>query len=119
MFYKIMNNDIVVDLLQEIRYIRYLPKSKRWVNTDAISANAIMALDGETIYRLVGRNLVYEKELVPVTVVPISAEEFEALSAQLSIHQKENNELRKEIDNLKSQLEDQKFLLQQILSKLS
>ena len=55
MFYKLMNGEIVVDVLRDAQYVRYLPRAKRWVNTDALSANGILGGDGDTVYHLYGR----------------------------------------------------------------
>ena len=55
MFYKLTNNGIVVDLLREVRYVRYLPKSKRWMGTEATSAHGILGSDNNTIYHIEGR----------------------------------------------------------------
>jgi hypothetical protein len=35
MFYKIMYNNMVIDLLNEVCWVRYLPNSKRLVVTDS------------------------------------------------------------------------------------
>lgn len=118
MFYKLMNNDIVVDLLREIRYMRYIPDSKRWINTDPQSANAVMGASGDVVYRLSGKAIAYPDELTPVRVVEITEEEYMALVASFSKQKQENLALRKEIDSLKAQLNEQNSLLYQILAKL-
>lgn len=118
MFYKLMNNDIVVDLFREICYMRYLPNSKRWVNTDPQSANAVMAAGGDIIYRLSGKAIAYPNELTSVRVVEITEEEYTALIASFSKQKQENTALRNEINSLKAQLDEQNSLLQQILAKL-
>ena len=101
MYYKLMNNDIVVDLLKEAHYVRYLPNSKRWVNTDVLSANGILSGDGEKVYKLNGKSCAYPEELVSVRLVKIEEAEYSALAAQLMISQKENQALREEINTLK------------------
>ena len=118
MYYKLMNNDMVVDLLQEIHYVRYLPNSKRWINTDILSANGILSGDGEKVYKLNGKSCAYPEELVSVRLVKIEEAEYNTLAAQLMISQKENQSLREEINALKKQLNEQNSLLQQILAKL-
>lgn len=50
--YKLMNGDLVIDILRKVRYVRYLPRSKRWVGTDGLSANGVMSSDGSRIYLL-------------------------------------------------------------------
>ena len=118
MFYKLTNGDIVVDALRETRYVRYIPRSKRWINTDEYSANGIMAGNGSTIYHLIGRNCNCPDILTKVRVEEITEEEYNTLIKTLSGSQAENQKLQNEIDELKAQLEAQNALLQQILAKL-
>ena len=118
MFYKIMNGDMVVDLLREVRYVRYLPKSKRWINTDGISANGIMSANGEVIYHLSGRALAYPEDIVSVSVKKIEEEEYNSLAVSIAAQRRENENLRKEMDSLREQLNEQNALLQLILAKL-
>lgn len=116
--YKLINNNMIVDLLEESHYVRYLKNSKRWVLTDKWSAHGVMGSDGNTIYLLRGKKCAYPKELKTVEVYEINKEEFDSLSIQFSIQHQENENLRNEIQDLRSQLEKQNSLLQQILSKL-
>ena len=109
---------MIVDLLQEVHYVRYLSKAKRWINTDSQSANGIMGSDGNTVYHLQGRKCVCPEELKMVEIFPIELEEYEALANQFAIQHKENEELRNELKNLRNQLNIQNELLQKILQKL-
>lgn len=119
MFYKLMNNDILVDLLREIHYVRYLPKSKRWVNTDALSANGIMNMDGSKIYHIKDKSIAYPETITSVSIHKIDEKEYEMLATQYAAQRKENEELHQEIDSLRSRINEQNNLLQQILAKLS
>lgn len=118
MFYKLMNGEIVVDLLRDAQYVRYLPRAKRWVNTDALSANGILGGDGDTVYHLYGRACACPENLIKVRPIQIEEAEFLALKSQMAASQAENKALRQEIDALKEQLDAQSSLLQQILAKL-
>ena len=118
MFYKLMNNDIVIDLLREVNYVRYLPKSKRWINTDSQSANGIMSMDGSRVYHIAGRAISYPSEITSIRLVKIDEKEYEMIAAQHAAQRRENEDLRKEIDSLRGQLNEQSLLLQQILAKL-
>lgn len=118
MFYKLMNNDFVVDLLREVCYVRYLPKSKRWVVTDQQSAHGVRGSNQNTIYLLEGRVCAYEEELVPVRIEIISEEEYTRLANEVALRAKENESLRNELQDLRAQLNEQNNLLQQILAKL-
>ena len=101
MFYKLMNGDIVVDLVKKIHYVRYLPKSKRWVNTDSQSANGVMNGAGTSIYHLAGRACLCPDELTEVMIVEIKEEEYNALAHNMGLIQQENAALRQEVNSLK------------------
>ena len=116
--YKIMSNNMVVDLAKKLHYVRYLKNSKRWIGTDSQSAHGIMGSDGNTVYHLQGRKCICPEELKVVEVYEISDEEYLALESQFAMQHKENEDLRNEIKDLRSQLNEQNSLLQQILAKL-
>ena len=116
--YKIMSNNMVVDLAKTLHYVRYLKNSKRWIGTDSQSAHGIMGSDGNTVYHLQGRKCICPEELKMVEVYEISEEEYAALEGQFAIQHKENEELRNEIKDLREQLNAQNNLLLQILAKL-
>lgn len=118
MFYKLMNGDIVTDLLTRVCYVRYLPKSQRWVTTEGQSAHGVTSSDGSEIYLLAGKSCAYPDELTVVTMVEIGQEEYERLAETFAVQNKQNESLREEIDGLKAQLEEQNSLLQMILEKL-
>lgn len=116
--YKIMSNNMVVDLTKKLHYVRYLKNSKRWIGTDSQSAHGIMGSDGNTVYHLQGRKCPYTQELKTVEIYEIGPEEYEALSIQFSIQRQENESLRNELKDLRKQINEQNNLLQQILAKL-
>lgn len=116
--YKLMCNNMVVDLLKEIQYVRYMKNSKRWIGTDSQSANGVMGSDGNTVYHLQGRKCVCPEELKMVEIFPIELEEYEVLANQFAIQRKENEELRNELKDLRNQLNTQNELLQKILARL-
>lgn len=116
--YKLIYNNMVVDLLKNIQYVRYLKNSKRWIKTDSQTANGVIGSNGDTIYHIQGRICTCPEELKQVEIYEIGPEEFEALSIQFSIQRKENEELRQELKDVREQLSAQNSLLQQILAKL-
>lgn len=116
--YKILHNNMLIDLLTEIEWVRYLPRQKRLVKTDSQSANAIMGSDHNTAYHIAGRPYTFDGEVKTVEVIKISEEEFGRLSTEFAIVKKENEDLRSEMKSLKNQLESQSDLLTQILAKL-
>lgn len=119
MYYKVMNNNMVLDLLTEVQWVRYLPLSKRLIVTDSQSANGIMGSDHNTVYHLLGKPNTFTEELKSVTVVAIDKIEYEVLSTQQLMQQQENQEMKKEIASLKEELNMQSELLKAILEKLS
>lgn len=119
MFYKVLHNKMLIDLLTGIEYVRYLPKQKRIVRTDSQSANGIMGSDMNTVYHLVGRPYTFPNEIKSVEVVRISEEEYGRLSTEFAIATQENENLRHEMRILKKQLSNQNIMLELILAKLS
>lgn len=117
--YKLMYNNMVIDLLKEIQYVRYMKNSKRWINTDGQSANGVMSSDHSTIYHILGRTCPLASELKTVEIVKIDATEYSSLETQFAIQRQENDNIRNEIASLKEQLETQNNLLEAILAKLS
>ena len=118
MFYKVVNGNMVVDLLREVHYVRYLPRSKRWVNTDGLSANGVIGGSGDVIYHLNGRAIAYPENILSIDLINIDENEYNYLAANASIQREENASLRKEVNDLRQQLDQQNILLQQILAKL-
>ena len=109
---------MIVDLLKNAQYVRYMKNAKRWIGTDLQSAHGIMGSDNNTIYKLRGHTCTFPGELKEVDVREISVEEYESLSIQFAIQQQENQSLRNELKDLREQLNEQNSLLQQILAKL-
>ena len=118
MFYKLVNGNVVIDVLSNIHYLRYLPNAKRWMNTDGLSANGVLGSNGNTIYHLIGRACTCPNETARVRVEEINELEYNMLLEQLSNSHAENQKLKQEINELRAQLESQSLLLQQILAKL-
>ena len=101
MYYKLLNGDIVIDILNKATYVRYLPKAQKWIQSGSGVAHGIMGSDQNTIYLLEERNCAYETNLPHVRVVEI-----------------EDEELYSKIAALETTLTEQNALLQQILAKL-
>lgn len=119
MFYKIMYNNMVIDLLNEVCWVRYLPNSKRLVATDSQAANGVMGSDHNTVYHIFGKPYTFANEVKTVEVVKIDALEYDRLQTQFMLQKQENEAMKSEIRSLKAQLNSQEALLQAILSKLS
>lgn len=53
--YKLICNDVIVDVLKEVKYIRYLSKYNKFVLTDKSSAHGVYGSDNKTIYIFEGK----------------------------------------------------------------
>ena len=118
MFYKLVSNDIVVDLLREVRYLRYLPRSKRWISTEGLSAHAVLGADNNTIYCLQGRSCPCEDGNLRVMIYEITEEEYNKYANDIALRKKENELLNKRIDTLEATLARQNELIERLLLKL-
>ena len=74
--YKVIYNDIVIDLLQSVRYGKYIPATKRVVATDRSAANCIVASNFKDRYLLKGVPIPEGCNYKQVSLVPISNEEY-------------------------------------------
>ena len=87
--YKIVVNNIVVDVVKKLRYIRYIPELNRVVVTTASAAQAICGSNNKTFYALPNISIHKKKAHWPVaTIIHISESEYEELKYALS---KDNN----------------------------
>ena len=77
--YKVVFDDIVIDVFKKINYMRYLTKAKRFVLTDKSSANCIRSSNGKEYYYIDGMRLPVGIELKTVKLVEISEKEYTIL----------------------------------------
>ena len=80
--YKVVFNNLIIDIMEKPRYTRFLPKSQRVVGTDRLAATGIMSSNGEEVYHLEGKTNNYPEKLKTVQLVKIEKEEFECLKNQ-------------------------------------
>lgn len=111
--YKVLHNNMVIDLLEQANYVRFIKTARRWILTDVQNAHGIMGSDKNTIYHLQGAEKPLDT-LTSVIVIPIDEEEYKSLASQKG----ENKELREEITTLKEQLAQQRALLEKLLEKI-
>lgn len=120
--YKVIHNNLIIDLIKEPRYVRYLQKTKRFIGTDRLAATGIMSSDGEEFYQLMDRPRLSPEKLRVVQLVEISEEEFNKLSSQKiktrEVNSDANIKLQNQIDNLTQIVEQlaqqNKILLEQL-----
>lgn len=112
--HKIIYNNVIIDIVKNLRYVRYVPEIKKIVPTGIASAQAVCGSDNKTYYALMGAELPPEKQhWKRVTVFPIDEEEYNSLSKRLGNNQiiyANNRELslvrQKKIDSLSSCCKD-------------
>ena len=80
--YKVVFNNLIIDIMEKPRYTRFLPKSQRIVGTDRLAATGIMSSNGEEVYHLEGKTNNYPEQLKTVQLIKIEKEEFERLKSQ-------------------------------------
>ena len=81
--FKVIYNDIVIDLIKNVKWVRCLKKSKRIVNTDKSSAHGFYGSDNKTVYILEGKYCPPDKDFKVVRLQPITTEEYEELYDKL------------------------------------
>lgn len=114
MYFKIIYNYIVIDILDSVQYVRWLKRGKKFVKTEMTSANGILASDGINIYHVEGMpEFDGMGNYKTVHMIQIDKEEYDKLNSQMvecdvifvdeSIFSTEEK-LKFEISNLKKQL---------------
>lgn len=88
--YKVIYNDLVIDLLKEPKYFRYLAKAARTVLTDKSSAHGILNSGNNEKYLLKGKPRPAGKTWKEVTIEKISEEEFDKLSIEFNKNESKN-----------------------------
>lgn len=81
--YKIIYNDNVIDVVKELKYLRYLEKSNHYVTTDSSSANCIQG-SNDTVYWLQGTRFPVAIEHKVVIVKKIDKQEYDKLQKLLN-----------------------------------
>ena len=98
--YKFIHNNNVIDVVETVKYLRYLEKSKHFVITDSTSANCVQGSDNETVYLLQGASLPATLNYKIVTVKKIDTQEYQQLKQLLK-----NNKTVCENNNQNTQAE--------------
>lgn len=115
--YKVMCNDIVIDLLKKVIYVRKLKTQNKQVITDSSSANGILSSNNEKTYHLYGTENVYDDDVLTVRLIKIDKAEYEALQNNYGFAQKDKEILEKKISDLETLILKQNELLQKLLEK--
>lgn len=82
--FKVLSGNLTVDVLQKVKWIRFLRKFDDIIVTDKTSADGFYGSDNKTIYRLEGKYCPPSKTYKIGTLVAITEEEYKHLSQQLT-----------------------------------
>lgn len=114
MYFKIIYNALVIDILDSVQYVRWLKRGKKFVKTDMTSANGILASDGLNVYHVEGMpEFDGMGNYKTVHMVEIDEESYNTLKSQMIegdvVYVDEaafstEERLKLEISNLKKQL---------------
>ena len=115
---KVIHNNLIIDLCRDSRYLKYLPQQQRFVEAKPYCANAFLGSDKNTVYHLYGTPYNFNEELKTVVVQDVDGEEFERLSTQLMSQSSEQEQLKREMNELKTMVAEQNALITKLLEKL-
>lgn len=105
--YKIIENNQIIDVVKDIKFIKYLPRSKRMISVDERQANGCLSSDENEVYHIFGRPNVFTEPKRTVRYVAINEEEYNTLTTQM----KENQELINKVQYLEQKLLELEKLL--------
>ena len=100
--FKIIENGQIIDVVENLKFVKCLPRTKKIVCIDERQANGIMASNGDDVYHIYGTRHTFDKEVRTVFYEKIEAEEFERLTNQV----KQNEKLEARVRELEKILRD-------------
>ena len=98
--YKILENNQIIDVVESMKFVKYLPRSKKTITVDEKQANGCISSNGDEIYHLLGTPYNFAEARKTVRYERIDAEEYERLTQQV----KENQELENRVKYLEEKL---------------
>lgn len=105
--FKILENNQIIDVVESMKFVKYLPRSKKIIAVDEKQANGCVSSNGDEIYHLLGTPYNFAEARKTVRYERISAEEYERLTQQVKANQ--------ELENRVKWLEQQLLELTQLL----
>lgn len=105
--YKIIENNQIIDVMENLNFVKYLPKTKRAVKIDERQANGILSSNSSVIYHIYGTPNTFPDQRKTVTYEKIDQEEYDRLTKQL----KTNEALEERIRELEKTVKELKDLL--------
>ena len=101
--YKILHNNQIIDVMEDVRYVKCLPKSQKLIAVDKAQANAVVSSDGDTIYHILGTKNTFNTEKLSVQIIEITEEEYKELTTQIKKQEDLNNRIN-ELEKLVQEL---------------
>lgn len=101
--YKILHNNQIIDVMEDVRYVKCLPKSQKLIAVDKAQANGIVSSDGDTIYYILGTKNTFNTEKLSVQIIEITKGEYEVLTTQMKEQEDLNNRIN-ELEKLVKEL---------------
>lgn len=101
--YKILHNNQIIDVMEDVRYVKYLPKLQKLIAVDKAQANGIVSSDGDTIYHILGTKNTFNTKKLSVQIIEITKEEYKALTTQIKEQEDLNNRIN-ELEKLVKEL---------------
>ena len=123
--FKVIYDNKVVDLLEKVIYLRFIPSMNKVLPTDGTSAHGFYSSDYKTIYQLEGKDCpLIDRDVVPAKLVKITEQEFNELKKLLEEQEIVSNnkvELARSIASKISELSEkcQKEIISGITIRLS
>lgn len=94
--YKIIENNLVIDVVEKLQFVKCLAKSKRMISVDERQANGIMSSDGKVVYHIAGTPNTFAEAKHSIRYVEIDEDEYNKLTTQM----KTNNDLEHKVEEL-------------------
>lgn len=92
--FKIIENNQIIDVVENLKFVKCLPKSKRIICVDERQANGIMASNGNDVYHIYGTPYTFKGDVKSVRFEEIDAEEYERLTQQVKANEKLESKVR-------------------------
>ena len=92
--FKIIENNQIIDVVESLKFVKCLPKSKRIICVDEHQANGIMASNGNEAYHICGTPRTFGDAVRSVSFEKIDAEEYERLTQQVKANEKLETKVR-------------------------
>ena len=103
--YKIIENNQIIDVMETIRFVKYLPKTQRSIAIGERQANGILSSNNSIIYHIEGTKNVFPEGHKTVRYEKIDKEEYDRLTTQLKVNEELENRV-KELEKLIRELQE-------------